>query len=975
MSKSLTVPNLHGGISQQSERLRALNDFEDVVNCDVSLEDGMYKRNPVSYLSSIDMDVSSSVAYVHSFVKSETEHYAMVFDGSSVKVFDNSGVERTVTTDPAVDFTYLSSVGDNKDPRDVFNTITLGDSVLINRKDKVVRMDPELSSDVESSSCYFFIKQAQYGWDTISWDVETSGRSYYGIVQTAKHIDDVDSARDTNTSKNHFWYVHLTSDTKSLSTYIYLTVNNLGNYQSSPAPITSKAHTQWALGDANVSATNIHGSVVKLFTKDGKPFTNVEIRDSLGNAGVAAIWKTVKSLNDLPIEIDEDGYKIRIGGSKSDLSDDFYVQYVRDGYSLNDEVDSLDGHDTGIVDHSLSSTAEAIGFWREVNGVNVKYKYNYDTLPHALIQRPDGSFLYTRMDGKALEASGTGAGSTGFKPFQDAGTGGNPENGINIDDASNFLFGDAVKLTNLYPVGHPDHVAFPEGIEEGVTYYIQSNYGTADVINLRKNADQNADGTYTPFVEYISEPNAGPNAQVKMEHVNYSQFKFADREAGDDVSNPVPSFVDNTINDMVLHRNRLAFVSRDAVSLSEFGEFFNFFRVTVQTLLDTSPIEVQTTDNTTRDLESATSFKNNLLVFSKEAQFVLQAEPSLTPANVSFTLATAYNSDNKVHPFVLGDKLYFIEKKNQTNRLQELREVQFRGNYQSIDISQRVPKLISGNIASVTTNGSDKIFMVSEEDLSTIFMYTVKDFGNQRLISSWHKFTLDDIEIENIKIINNDLYIVGLYEGKHRTYYKINADTDFTQVFLDNRVDSTDLPAPPTYSVANDQTTYTLPYTNEGTGWVAVETSSLDEYIVDSTTDTTIVLDTDTTAKDVTFGKNYESKIIFSKYYPQSAKGTGAVVNDQLVLDNFAISFDKTNRQTFDMSAAIDQGKTFVKTYTSNTLSTENIGEAVNAVDYAEMLVQSRNRDVQLTISNNTFVPFNLINFEYLVSEGRLRHS
>jgi len=975
MSKSLTVANLHGGISQQSERLRALNDFEDVVNCDVSLEDGMYKRNPISYLSSIDMDVSSSVAYVHSFVKSETEHYAMVFDGSSVKVFDNSGVERTVTTDPAVDFTYLSSVGDNKDPRDVFNTITLGDSVLINRKDKVVRMDPELSPDVEASSCYFFIKQAQYGWDTITFSVETSGRSYYGLVQTAKSIDNVDPKRDTNTTagKNHFWYCWLTNDTRSLSTYIYLTVNNLGNYQSNPAGGTSKAYTQWASGDANVSAINIHGSVVKLITKNGMPFTNVEIRDSLGNAGVEAIWKTVGSLNDLPIEIDEDGYKIRIGGSKSDLSDDFYVQYVRDGYSLGDDILSLDGSGSS-ADLNLSSTAEAIGFWREVNGVKVKYKYDYDTLPHALIQRPDGSFLYTRMDGKALEASGTGAGTTGLKPFQDAGAGGTPENGINIDDASNFLFGDAVKFTNLYPLGHPDHVAFPEGIEEGVTYYIQSNYGGADVINLRKNADQNADGTYTPFVEYISEPNAGPNAQVRMEHVNYSQFKFADREAGDDITNPIPSFVDNTINDMVLHRNRLAFVSRDAVTLSEFGEFFNFFRVTVQTLLDTSPIEVQTTDNTTRELDSAVSFKNNLLVFSKEAQFVLQAEPSLTPANVSFTLATAYNSDNKVHPFVLGDKLYFTEKRNKTNRLQELREVQFKGNYQSIDISQRVPKLISGNIASIANNGSDKMCFVSEDDLSTIYLYTVKDFGGQRLISSWHKFKLDDIEVENIKFINNDLYIVGLHEGKHRTYYKMGADTDFEQVFLDNRVDSTALAAP-TYSLANDQTTYTIPYTNTGTGWVAVETSSLDEFIVDSTTDTTIVLDTDTTAKEVTFGKNYESKIVFSKYYPQSAKGTGAVVNDQLVLDNFAISFDKTNRQTFDMSAVIDQGKSFVKTYTSNTLNTEDIGEAVNAVDYAEMLVQSRNRDVQLTISNNTFVPFNLINFEYLVSEGRLRHS
>ena len=979
MSKSLTIPDFYGGITQKSERLRDLNEFEDVLNCDVSIEDGIYKRNPISYLSAMDIDCSSSVAYVHSFVKSETEHYSMVFDGSSVQVFDNSGIERTVTVDPAVDFTYLSSVGDNKLPRDVFNTVTLGDSVLINRKDKIVRMDPELRPDVEASSCYFFIKQAQYGWENITWSVEASGRSYKGLVQTAKSIDDVNSERHVGGSNPTSYFVHLTTSTKTLAGYIMLTVNNLANYQSSPALQNTLCGSSWHEnsvdddGNAmNVSAVKLHGSVVKLFTKNGEPFTNVELRDDLGNAGVAAIWKTVASLDDLPIEIADKGYKLRVAGNKSDLSDDFYVKYVPDGAS--DNVTTSAFSTSGVEgDSSLNS----VGYWRECGGFSTQYKFDYDTLPHALIQRPDGSFLYTRMDGKALEASGTGAGSTLLKPFQaSVGTGGNEETGINMDDAANFLVGDAVKFTNLYEPDHPDYVGFPSGIVEGATYYIHSkgNGTNEDVITLRKNASQNADGTWTPFVYYLDQPNGGPNSSVKMEHVEYSQFKFAERDAGDDVSNPIPAFVGNTINDIVLHRNRLAFVSRDAVSLSEFGEFFNFFRVTVQELLDTAPIEVQTTDNTTRSLENAVSFKNNLVVFSKEAQFILQASPSLIPANVSFTLATSYNSDTEFHPFVLGDKLYFSEKKNGKNRLQELREVQFKGNFQSLDASFKIPKLISGRIASLTNNGSDKICIVSEDDLTTIYLYTIKDFGNQRLISSWHRLNFNDIEIEDVKFINNDLYIVALYEGRHRTLYRMNADSDFTQVFLDTKIDSSQLPAP-VYSIPNDTTTYTIPFLSNTTGWVAVETSSLNEYVLDSVTDTTIVVKTDTSTKELTFGRNYESKIILSRYFPQSAKGRGAVVNDQLVLDNFAVSFDKTNRQAFDLSSAIDSGNTYVKTYTSNSLDVEDIGVATNSVDYAEMLVQSRNRDVQLTISNNTYVPFNLINFEYLVSEGRLRHS
>ena len=68
-----------------------------------------------------------------------------------------------------------------------------------------------------------------------------------------------------------------------------------------------------------------------------------------------------------------------------------------------------------------------------------------------------------------------------------------------------------------------------------------------------------------------------------------------------------------------------------------------------------------------------------------------------------------------------------------------------------------------------------------------------------------------------------------------------------------------------------------------------------------------------------------------------------------------------------------DNGKTYLKQYTSNVTDTQNLGAAYNDTDYTEVLVQSRNKDCRLTISNNTYVPFNLINFEYYLSEGSKR--
>jgi hypothetical protein len=43
-------------------------------------------------------------------------------------------------------------------------------------------------------------------------------------------------------------------------------------------------------------------------------------------------------------------------------------------------------------------------------------------------------------------------------------------------------------------------------------------------------------------------------------------------------TNPMPSFVGRTINDVFFHRNRLGFLSDESMILSRSGLYFNFFR-------------------------------------------------------------------------------------------------------------------------------------------------------------------------------------------------------------------------------------------------------------------------------------------------------------------------------------------------------------------------------------------------------------
>ena len=972
----VTIPNLYGGISQKSERLREINEFEDVVNCDVSLEDGLYKRNGSVYVSALNMDVNANNAYVHTFIKSEDEHYFMVFDGSAVKIYDNSGVERSIKYGSLDASNYFSGTGGGiANPRDVFNTVTIGDGVVVNRRDVTTRMSSELTDPARGDVGYIFVKQAQFAWTPFKWWLSLSGDPYYGIVTTAKDAGDVASLRNADG-----WWTRLNITTDTLAIYIKKTINQEVGPNDTTVPVAPKqAFLNW--GNTDVSATQSIGSVVKVFSTDGTPFDNFNVDDGLGGQGLVLMWKTANNLFDLPLKMPEDTAIIRVLGNRSDQSDDFYVRYLKDAFideksvitsSLETSYD-VTGGDSPVDYSGVDVTLDNIGAWKECAGFSLKYKFDTATMPHVIVQRPDGSFLINKMDGDAFSVNNDPSLDNTSNFFSDGANGWLTFSGGATHD---FVQGDRVQLsylsgTQLDLEATQVSATFPSSILPDREYYVKEVDGNTK-IRISE----------TPVSDYITYTTAtgidiggtsyfpAVNAVAKT----YKEFKYEERQAGDDITNPIPSFIDNPINDIVLHRNRLAFVSKDAVTLSEFGEFFNFFRITVQEVLDTAPIEVQTTDNITRELYNAVSYKNTLLVFSKEGQFALIGEPSLTPESVNFTLATAYRSNTQIRPFALGDRLYFFEKRRNRNLMHEIVEREFKGNYLGREVTEKAPRLLLGNIQTLTNNGQDSVAIVTDSDLGEIITYTLKVDQTKGVIEAWHRYTLNDIEIEHVKYVDDVLQVVGLYEGKHRMLLTIDKDPNFDDAYLDVKLTSGTL-GTGSYDSINDETTYTIPFETEVDGWVAVDEDAKQSVNFRDITSTTFVVEGDTTARNMVFGRTFNSQVAFSRFYPQSRQGKGPVVNDEIIIDEFLVSFDKNNYQTFDMSSVHDNGRTYAKQYTSNVLNIQNLGEYNNPTDFAQCLVQGRNRDCRVYLSNNTFVPFNLINFEYSVSEGQKRHT
>ena len=226
-----------------------------------------------------------------------------------------------------------------------------------------------------------------------------------------------------------------------------------------------------------------------------------------------------------------------------------------------------------------------------------------------------------------------------------------------------------------------------------------------------------------------------------------------DRLVGDDATNAFPSFVGNEINNVFFYRNRLGILSNDKVILSEAGLGlkkdngiinYNFFRTTVQTLLDSDPIDLTVATDKITNLRSAVPFQDNLILFSDNTQFSLDTGGQLlSPNTVSVSPLTEFDAVADVNPRVIGDSVYFPVDKAEYLEMREYLINKTTESYESFTITNAIPTYIPAGIRDLTYSTTQScIALTSGTDLKTIYIYKFLNLNGKKIQNSWSKFTV-----------------------------------------------------------------------------------------------------------------------------------------------------------------------------------------------------------------------------------------
>jgi len=243
------------------------------------------------------------------------------------------------------------------------------------------------------------------------------------------------------------------------------------------------------------------------------------------------------------------------------------------------------------------------------------------------------------------------------------------------------------------------------------------------------------------------------------------------RKVGDADSAPHPTFVGRTISDIFFYRNRLGFVSDEAVCFSEAGSFFNFYPATVTDLLDSDRIDVSVSHTKVSNLVAAVPFSKQLLLFSAQTQFSVESGDLLTPRTIAIQPTTEFECSPDVHPEGVGKVVYFAVPKGSYSGIREYYVDNDTGNNDAADVTSHVPQYLPKNITKLAVaSNEDTLCVISKDAPNVIFVYKFYWNNNEKLQSSWSKwaFNFSD-KVLNVDFLESALVIViqrpddGLY--------------------------------------------------------------------------------------------------------------------------------------------------------------------------------------------------------------------
>ena len=241
---------------------------------------------------------------------------------------------------------------------------------------------------------------------------------------------------------------------------------------------------------------------------------------------------------------------------------------------------------------------------------------------------------------------------------------------------------------------------------------------------------------------------------------------WGERLVGSKDTNPNPSFCDQGkgIYGMFMYKNRLGFLTQDAVVMSQVGDYFNFFNTSGVTLSDADPVDMATSDTKPIKLEAAEVTTSGAILFGNQAQFRMSSDESkFGPKTAQLDKISNYNYESYARPVQTGVSLMFATDMGQYSGIYEMATESVKGTPVIEDSSRVVPRFIPSDLRWAVSNmNNDMVFFGNNTE--NVWVFRFFNEGQERKVAGWAKWTFRH-PIVAASAYQNKVYLIQRTEG------------------------------------------------------------------------------------------------------------------------------------------------------------------------------------------------------------------
>ena len=824
-----SVIGLHNGVSTQALDLRPTEMVEEMINCYPSVNTGLRRRNPTKQLSDAILveDEQFLYAYDRGLSGDSSEQYLITIDKiNGLRVFDIVAKEYRTVTYSGVAQKYLES---GNYPTG-FSAMTIQDTTFICNRDIVPRMVGDTLSTNEYNKINFSLTGIQSTVESISTanrtQVLNANLNIIGIATNA--ITSLTSSLKSGLAPARFKTykgVYLGAFNKQITVYsevcapATITFNVDGTDYKYTVAMTTDEFNIYPETLANMR-TNIYAMLTAQLNP-AEYVVSMDTNSSILIAKVDGTTCTVSGTVSFPTSVDivppalNTVTKIAIPVNSLKTANPSGYLFKTVTWSLHSEQnigsDILLPVTTGTAasDSIVTSTYDKEAYvWIQQVSVDTAFPYTF----YLTLRETNGTQIATTSSNATTTTGVASTWSTwadGVAGFTSTVSGSvlkiTRDNGtaflIEVSDtygnqASSAWKGTVSQMSDLpKSLGFNDVIVKVDGVQrdDGVAYWVKYNGNSWE---------EHRD----PNIKHTIDKTTMPHKLIRNADFTFtlSSIDWSDMLVGDADSQTIPNFIGSPIRDMFFIDGRLGLLTKSGINLSQVNNLSNFFRTTVLSLLDDSPICTFVDSNKAVGLEYASDLQGAIVLFGNKQQFILSSDRALTVATIKIQPICGYEIKKNIKPIAINDSIIFAVNKGNYTAIMEMNKTTISSNVKAEDISAHIAGYIPDDIKQLTCSPrNDAVFVTTNRNRNTIYFYKFYNQDGSKAQSAWSKWTFN-VNLSSIFCFDRYLYLFGkryssLVPIEDATFAKT---IDFTkQVVFESNITFAEFASTPTFEL------------------------------------------------------------------------------------------------------------------------------------------------------------------------------